>query len=275
VSALVIPTHRRPPGIYRLARALRWVGAIVFVVLVLYAGTVAYSAYEVARSSPQSRGLSASFAANGTIEVQGSISLSDPGFYPIDGLSLTARILNATGLVLGNVASTPITVGPASTAVIPIDLFLPVSTTGPTVSLLTVDQYLVVKAWANATYAYLFPLSVELDENRSWGAPFQGFTASVGTPSMGGGGTVFLPVTIAFTNQADFTEQGTVTSTILSAAHATCGSVAFPLSVAPNTVYDQTENATLSSGCNPSGGELITTFSGSGYTLALPPEAIP
>lgn len=274
MAALVVPTHRRPPAIYRAARALRWAGAVVFVLLLIFAGTVAYSAVEVARSSPQSHGLSAAFTENSTIEVQGSFTLSNPGLYPIQGFDLTARVLNDSGVLLGDASSPPVTVGPSSSAVIPIALFIPVTSNGPAVSLLTVDQYLEVRAWANTTYAYLFPISVSLTENRSWGAPFQGLTVTLGAPS-GGGGMVTLPVTIAFTNQADFTEAGTLTSVVESASATVCGSVVFPLDVPPGTVYDQTEDATLSSGCNPAGGEVVTTFAGNGFTLVLPPEAIP
>lgn len=274
MSALVVPTHRRPPGIYRLARALRWTSALVFVAVLIFAGTVGYSAYEVARSSPQSRGLTASFAPNGTIEVSGSFTLSNPGFYPIQSLELTARIVNASGVFLGKVATVPQDIAPTSTGVFPVALYLPSSAVGAAASLLTVDQFLTVGAWANVTYAYLFPLSVALVENRSWGAPFENLRATLGTPS-GGGGTVTVPVTVTFANHANFAEVGTLSFVIESSGLVNCGGAVFPLDVPPQGLYDQTESATLSTGCSPSGGHLLITYTSGGTVIPFPPQAIP
>jgi hypothetical protein len=274
VSALVVPTHRRPPPIYRLARALRWISTIVLVALIIFAGTVVYSAVQVARSSAQSRGLSASFAANGTVEVGGSFTLSNPGVYPISGFTLTARIENSSGVNLGEIGVGPSGIAAFSTGVFPIALYLPVSSSGPTASLLTVDQTLRVNAWGNATYAYLFPLSIELAENRSWGAPFEGFTASLGTPT-GGGGTITIPVTVTFSNHASFPDTGTLSFVIESAAHVSCGGSQFSISAEPGSLYDQTQDVTLSSGCSPAGGQILSTYSTGGTPIPLPPEAIP
>ena len=274
MATLVVPTHRRPPAIYRLARALRWIGAIVLAALIVFAGTAAYSAVEVARSSAQSRGLSASFAPNGTIEIAGSFSLSNPGLYPIRGLQMTARIANSTGVFLGRLGGGQIDISPSSTGTIPISLYIPVSGTDAAASLLTEDQYLRVDAWGNATYAYVFPVSVTLSENRSWGAPFENFRASVGAPS-GGGGSVTVPVTVTFSNHAGFPEVGTLTFVIVSSNLVDCGGGSFTLDAPPGTLFDQTQNVTLSSGCSPSGGQLQSTYSSGGTVISLPREAIP
>jgi len=274
VAALVVPTHRSPPAIYRAARALRWLSVIVLIVLIIFAGTVAYSAVEVARSSPQSRGFSASFGSNGTVVISGSFSLSNAGLYPIQGFELAARITNGTGAFLGTLGVGPTDIAPSSTADFPVALYLAVSANSPAVSLLTRDQYLGVSAWANATYAYLFPLSVTLTENRAWGAPFENFHASLGTPSLGGGG-VTVPVTVTFSNHASFTEAGTLSFIVQSSSSVDCGGATFPLNVPPGTLYDQTSEATLSSGCSPAGGELLATFTNGQTTLSFPPEAIP
>ena len=272
--APVLPFRSHPPGIYRLARAFRWLSTLVVVVLIIYAGTVVYSAYEVARSSPQSRGFTASFAPNGTVEIGGSFTLSNPGFYPIQSFSLTARITNATGVFLGNLKVGPTVIAPSSTGVFPVAVYLPVTSGSATESLLTEDQYLGLSAWGNATYAYLFPLSVTLSETRSWGAPFEGFTVTVGTPS-GGGGGITVPVTISFTNDASFTEVGTLAFVIESSMGAACGSDSFSLNVLPGTLYDQTEPVSLASGCSPAGGQVVSTYTSGGTTVVLPPEAIP
>lgn len=274
VATSDVPTYHHPPAIYRLAQLFRGLSVVVVVLLVVYAGTVVYSAYEVARSSPQSHGLSASFAPNDTVEIGGSFTLSNPGFYPIQSFALTARITNASGVFLGRLHVGPTVIAPSATDNFPVALYLPVSSVSAAESLLTQDQYLDVSAWGNATYAYLFPLSVTLTETRSWGAPFEGFAVKVGTPG-GGGGMVTLPVTVTFTNDASFSEQGTLAITVVSSADVTCGSTSFPIDVPPGNLYDQTETLSLSSGCSPAGGQVVTTYTSGGTTLVLPPEAIP
>lgn len=275
MSSWVVAPGRRPPGIYRFARALRWISTLVFVVLVIFAGTVAYSAVEVARSSAQSHGLSASFGTNGTIEIGGTFTLANPGLYPIEGFHLTARVANASGVFLGKLGVGPSTIGAGSTGSFPIALFVTVSGPGAAASLLTEDQYLRVDAWGNATYAYLFPVSVALTENRSWGAPFEGFMASVGAPSLGGGGSVTVPVTVSFSNHASYAEVGTLAFAIESSNLVTCGTGSFPLNVPPGAFYDQTQSVTLSSGCSPAGGELLSSYTTGGTTIPLPAEPIP
>jgi hypothetical protein len=253
---------------------LRVVSAIVLVLLILYAGTVAYSAIEVARSSVQSHSLSASFASNGTVEIAGSFTLSNPGLYPIDKVALTALIANGEGVFLGRLAVGPNDIAPSSTGVFPFAVYLPVSVSGAAESLLTVDQTLGVNAWGNATYAYLFPLSISLVENRSWGAPFEGFRATAGTPT-GGGGTLVVPVLVTFSNHANSPDQGTIAFVIESSGGVVCGSGSFPIDDAAGALYDQTENVAVSAGCSPAGGHLLTTYSAAGGMIPLPPETIP
>src|SRR5208282_929363 len=145
--------------------------------------------------------------------------LSNPGLYPIQGFELTARIATDTEVFLGKLGVGPTDIAPASTGTFPIALYLPLSGLAAATSLLTQDQYLHVNAWGNATYAFLFPLSVALTENRSWGAPFEDFQATVGTPS-GGGGSITVPVTVTFSNHASFAESGVLAFTIQSAGGA-------------------------------------------------------
>ena len=274
MAALVVPTHRRPPGIYRLARAFRVLGAIVLVILLIYVGTVAYSAYEIASSSAESHSLSAQFVSNGTLQVSGSFSLTNPGLYPIQSLELTARILNAGGIDLGTLHVGPSTVAAQGSGDFPIALSIPITEAGPAASLLTVDQVLLVKAWGNATYAYLFPLSIALNQSRSWGAPFEGLRASLGTPTTMGG-QVTLPVTVFFADHASVDDIGTLTYTVRSSTATDCGGSQFSIAAAPGALYDQTQDVTLSSGCSPAGGQILSTYSTGGSSIPLPPEVIP
>jgi hypothetical protein len=274
VAVLLVPTHRPPPAIYRLARALRWIGVIVLVLLILFAVSVAYSAYETAHATVESRQLTGVLVANGMIDVSGSFTLSNPGIYPIGGLELSVHIANDSGVHLGSVVVGPETIDGGSTGLFPISLALPISASSAAESLLFVDQYLQVRAWANVTYAYLFPLSVALAENRSWGAPFEGFAATTGTPTFSNG-TLSDPVTLTWANHASFAEQGSISFTIESSSQTDCGGGAFSMNVAPGAVYDQTQAVTLSTGCSPAGGEILLTLTIGGSTTSFPPEPIP
>jgi len=274
LAALGAPVHRSPPAIYRVARALRWFGIIVLVLLIVYAGSVAYSAYEAAHATVESRSLTGVLVENGNIEVSGSFTLSNPGLYPISGLELAVRLANDTGVHLGTVNVGPDTVDGGGTGEFPIAISLPIAASSAAESLLFVDQYIEVGAWANVTYAYLFPISVALTETRSWGAPFEGFDASLGTPKSVNG-SVVVPVTLTWSNHASFAEQGSISFVVDSAAQADCGGGSFPMNVAPGAVYDQTQDVTLSSGCSPAGGELLASITVDGSTTSFPPEPIP
>ena len=265
---------RRPPLRYRLARAFQRVALVVLVVLALYLSTVAYSAFELVQSSPRSGSYSAGFASNASIAVQGDFTLTNPGFYPVAGLTLELRLENSTGAFLGVVRSGSVTIAPRATASFPISVYVPVSPTSAAASLLVTDQYLTVGVWGNATYAYLFPVSIHFDQNRSWGAPFSNFRASVGAP-VGGGGALTVPITITYTNHAVLTEYGSLSLALIASNDTSCGSTSFSLNVPPGGFFDQTENATLAPGCSVSGGTAVATYVAGGATIPLPPEPIP
>lgn len=274
MTTLGAPIYRRPPAIYRAARALRWVGVIVLVLLIIYAGSVAYSAYEAAHATVESRSLTGVLVENGDIDISGSFTLSNPGIYPISGLELAVRLANDTGVHLGTAQVGPDTVDGGSTGLFAIAIALPITASSAVESLLFVDQYIEVGAWANVTYAYLFPLSVALTESRSWGAPFEGFQATVGTPTLVND-TVVAPVTLTWANHASFAEQGSVSFVVESAAQVPCGNGTFPMNVNPGSVYDQTQDVTLSTGCSPLGGDVLASITVDGSTTSFPPEPIP
>jgi len=270
----VVPRARKPPGLYRLARWFRRLSLVVLIVLILFLASVGYSAVELVKSSPQSGGYSAGFGANDTVAVTGSLSLSNPGFYPVSGFSLNLRIQNASGTLLGNLAEGPETLPAHTTTVFPIALYLPITPNGPAASLLTTDQNLVLGVWGNATFAYLFPVSLHFDENKSWGAPFAEFLVQPGSPTTANG-TTTVPVTVSFSNHASFAEVGMLEVVLLSSDGTACGAGGFSLNVLPSGFYYQTQAIDLASGCSLQDGSAEAAYTGSGATIPLPPEALP
>ena len=274
MSSWLAPPLRRPPRLYRLARLFGRLSVVVLVVLAVFLATALYSAAELVRASPQAGGYSAGFAPNDTVSISGKLSLSNPGLYPVSGFTLSLRVLNQSSVFLGAVAAGPVGLAPRSTTAFPIALYLPIVSDGPAESLLVQDQVLEVGVWGNATYAYLFPISVHFVQNQSWGAPFAGFRASASAPS-GANGSVVGPLTISFTNHASFPESGSLDLVLRSPGGASCGTTAFALNVAPGAFYYQTRSVAIATGCSVAGGSVDPTFVGGGATIPLPPEALP
>jgi len=274
VSLPVYPPFRHPPALYRLARAFRRISLVVLVLILLFLGTALYSAVEVLRSGPSTGPFTAGFGPNDTVAVSGSLNFSNPGFYPISAFSVHLRVVNASHVYLGEGSFGPVDLPNGATQPITITFYLPVSSTGPGGSLLTEDQTLNVSVWGNATYAYLFPISISVETNKSWGAPFADLSIGVGTPVASGAGAV-VPVTIQFQNHAKFAESGELNFALVPLGGPSCGGGSFDLAVPPGGQFDQTTNVPISSGCSPSGGSLEAVYVGNGGTIPLPPQRIP
>jgi|HubBroStandDraft_1064217.scaffolds.fasta_scaffold00240_17 hypothetical protein len=269
------PIYRRPPrppGIYRAARGLRRAALIALVLVLLYVGIVAYSAVEVVKSSPGVGNSSTTMDSNGTVAISTSFTLPNSGFFPIQQFALHFRILNTTGDVL--VASTvgPTDIPAGSNQSIPVELYFPL--TGGGASLLTENQYLQWQVWGNATYGYLFAISIDIATEKSWGAPFANLSVRVGTPSGGNGSTV-VPVSVTFSNDASFSDSGSLDFQVVPASGPDCGQGSFVLNVPSNSPFSQTQNIAVASGCDPSGGHVAAEYVTPGSTVPLPSEAIP
>jgi len=266
--------RRTPPPLYRLSRLFRRLSLLVLVVTIVFLATVAYSAVRFVQSSPERGGYAAQFASNGTVAVTGSVELSNPGFYPVDGFTLGLRVLNSSGWFLGEIHAGPVTLAPGVATTVPLALYLPVVAGTPAESLLVADQDLTVGVWGNTTYAYLFPISVHFSQTKFWGAPFSNLTVTPGSPTLENG-SVVVPVTVTFANHATFTEFGTLNFQVFPASGPACGSSSFALNVLPGARFDQTENVGLSAGCSIAGGHVDATFASGGTVLPLPSESLP
>src|SRR5271170_1065436 len=247
MSGPFYPTSRRPPPLYRLARGFRRASLLVLVLLILFAASVAYSTSEIQQAPPTVGSFSSNFQSNGTIALASTVTVSNPGFYPIQAFTLDARVLNGTGVFLGAFALGPTTLAGQASNVYPIALYLPVSETGPGASLLVNSQALSLTLWGNATFGYLFPAGLTIQDNRAWGAPFSNLAYSVGP--VNGNGT--LPVSLSFQNKASFSDAGTVRLVILASSGTTCGGATWTLNVGPGQAFDQTQPVMLAAGCSP------------------------
>jgi hypothetical protein len=261
-----------PPGLYRLARALRRLSTILLVLLVVFVAIVAYSAVQIVKAKPSLASPTTQFEPNDTIGLTTTFGLNNPTFFPIQQFLLHFEIQNGTGTALVDSSAGPETIAAGATDVLPIQLYLPVSASDT--DLLTQDQYLDWSVWGNASYAYLFTVSVEVQTQRSWGAPFDDLAVVLGTPFVANG-VEEIPVTVSFTDNAEFADEGMLDYQVVPTAGADCSQGSFALDVPPGTPYDQTQDVALAMGCNPAGGHVSAEFVVNGATIPLPPEPIP
>lgn len=268
------PPRRTPPGLYRLARAFRRISLLILVVAILFLATAIYSAVQVVRSGPTAGNFGASFDSNDTVAVTGDLNFTNHGFYPISAFSVHVRVLNESHVYLGEGSFGPVSLPSGALQPIAIAFYLPIGTSGPGESLLTEDQVLNVSVWGNATYAYLIPVSIAVETNKSWGAPFADLAVSVGAPMPTSGGYE-VPVTIQWQNHASFDEAGTLEFSVVSGNGPTCGSSSFPVSVPSGGSFDQTKDVSIVNGCSPVGGTIAAEYVLNGLTIPLPPERIP
>jgi hypothetical protein len=273
MSTVLPLEHHRPPRLYRLARLFRRLSVVVLVVLIVFVATAIYSAARVVQSSPQAGGFSPALAGNNTLEISGSVAFANPGFYPVTGFSVAVRVLNETGILLGSSTNGPTTLNAGGTTVFPVSIFIPVEPGGPAASLLVTDQTLNASVWGNATFAWLFPVSVHFAQNRSWGAPFADLSVAPGTPVMQNGTTV-VPVSLSFSNDASFLVAGNLALLLAASNGVRCGNTTYTLDVPGGSSYMQTQDVTLSPGCSLAGGTAQATYTGSGVRVTLPPEPL-
>lgn len=274
MTAAVYPAYGSPPPLYRAARALRRASLLVLVVLIVFTASVAYSAVLTAKSSSHLGAFSESFAANGTLVLNGGLTLHNDGFYSVQGLTVSVRLTNTSGAFVGAARLGPTDLASQGSATYPLTLYVPVSGAGAGPSLLTQDQSLPVSVWANATFGYLFPVSLTISTTRSWGAPFADLVVSVGAPTVNASGT-YLPVLVSFQNHAPIADAGLLEIALVASGGTRCGSGGFALNVPPGTPYSGSSQVMIVSGCSPAGGTVQPTFVTPGYAVALPTEPIP
>lgn len=244
----------------------------MLLLVILYVGIVAYSAVQVVKTAPRVGGDTVQLESNDTVGILTSFTLTNPSLFPIQQFGLHFRILNGSSLPLFSSTVSSGNIAAEGSTVIPVDLYVPLTTAGT--SLLTENQYLQWDVWGNASYGYLFPVSIGVETERSWGAPFDNLTAALGAPGAVNGSDT-IPVTVTFSNDATFSDDGTLDFQVVPQTGSNCAQGSFVMDVPAGGTYSSTERVPISSDCDLLGGHLSAEFVGSGYTVPFPPEAIP
>jgi hypothetical protein len=260
--------YRLPP-LLRGSRAFFLLGTIALVVLILYVGSAVYYATRV--SSPGTASETETVLPGDILQVNATVNVSNPGPFPIAGLTLAGILDDANGSFLASGTSAPVTLvgGSAGPVTLGVHLYLP-SILDRAEPLLTQSAKLPFYVWVNGTYASLVGVGLGYNGTYDWGAPFQGLNASFAAPSVLANGTIALPVSLFFSNEAPLDLAGTATVVVSGPDGAPCGHITLPISVPTQTSYDETNTAYLSEGCSPSGGSYSVSYVGNGMDLTLP-----
>ncbi|HEV2450140.1 MAG TPA: hypothetical protein VGU43_07030 [Thermoplasmata archaeon] len=256
---------------------IRTFRVVTWVILIALGGYLATAAYSAISLSPHGAG-SAQFSVldDGTVVIQATVNLSNPGYFPFTGLTIrsTLTLPNSSAPWLTS-ASQPINLmsGGTAQAVLRFSVSLPELSAQS--FLLTRDVTLNETDYLNGTYATFVDFALVANETVNWGAPFHGFHAIVGAPQPESNGTLGVPVTISYTDDAQFALDGALEAALESSAGAVCARGTLPIVSQPHSSTVENQTFYLPPGCSPSGGQLLSTFVAPGYSVPLPAEPVP
>ncbi|MHB1434893.1 MAG: hypothetical protein ACYCPN_01075 [Thermoplasmata archaeon] len=278
-----MPNHNprpRPPALYRAARAIRRISAILLVLALIFAGVATYSGVKFAQgvqqhSSQPIGGFTSQFTANQTLDLSAHYPLNNSGLLPVNGLSIALAVRNSSGVLLTQGSTRGVQIASGSSVSVPFSLAISVSNSSPAISLLVTDQNLSIFVWANVTYAYLFPVQLSFQQSYGWGAPFHGLSTTFGTPFVLPNGTVAVNTTLSFSDHLAMTLQGKLVVRLDSSGGSTCGILNYPMDLHGGVNYRSTQTVYLTPGCSPLGGTVRGVFIGPTYSFSLPNQVIP
>lgn len=243
--------------------------------IVAYVLTAAYSAAQIRPSHSNSNGTSVSWTTDGRLVLSTSINITNRGWYALADFRIETSVAFANGTLIAHGGAASVTVPPGGTTVVPIAISIPLGLTGPAAALLTHDAKLPATTFANATFAGVFGIHLEIPNNQSWGAPFFGLNATAGTPALEPNGSVAIPVRVMFQDHSSIDDRGSLLFSVESSTGSTCATGSFPVDVPSKAGFDQTQTLFFSSSCDPHGGTLVSSYTTMGVTVSLPPESLP
>ncbi|HXQ94627.1 MAG TPA: hypothetical protein VN864_05605 [Thermoplasmata archaeon] len=255
-----------PPALWRLARLFQILAVLWLVVVVVFLASVAYSGSKIRPAGETGPTAPPTFSGTDTITLTGQVNVSNPGWYPLDDLSLLTVVDEPNGTFLATGGSPVTSVAAGGTTTVPFSITIALADKAFARSLLTEDATLPSTTWVNATYVRLIHVELSVPVNVSWGAPLFGLNVTPGTPAPQSNGTAAVPLTVSFADHAKFPVGGTAKYTLASGG-STCASGSLPVAVASGGTYNETTTAYLGPGCSPNGATLTLRFVGAGWAL--------
>lgn len=221
-------------------RALGWANAIFWIILLLFAITIVYSAVQI-----QPRFGEPSVAnTNGALVVSLPLSIFNGGFYDINRFNLTTQILDNRGSAI-NRSSTLVPIlpkGENTTIEHRMTLSIEQAATSNLSYLLFNDSELNIEAIVKLLYANAFPIEISTNFTTPWGAPFANLT--LGNIAVISSTRVSMP--LSFENHSFLAMNGTIRVEIVDNANNTIGGTSLPFDAPPEIRFERNIEVTVS-----------------------------
>jgi len=226
-------------------RALGWATAALWILVILFSGTVVYSAMQIGMDFGEEPEMTVS---NGEMTMAIPFSISNGGLYDISELNITTVIAAENETVISRSTTTVplISRGKTVNETHDIRLSLDDMLTKNLTYMLFNDINLSVGMLVGLTYAYAIPLTVSTSLPMPWGAPLNNLT--IGEPSFTAIGESSYNVTVplSFENHAFFSLNETIRLEIMDGNNL-IGSKEENIPVPPRTRYDNPIFVTIGS----------------------------
>jgi hypothetical protein len=244
------------------------VGTVALVLLLLYVGAAAAWATQLSES--HSGRVLTTVEPGDILRLTDSYNLSNPGPFAVTGVTVEVFLDHPNGSFWFG-SRTPVqTIDGGGHSVLRVEFSFPLGDPEVDHDLLVNDSTLPYQAWVNGTYAGFVAVSVGDSSQYSWGAPFEGLNASLGSPTVQTNGSVSAPLELRFNNHSPIDLVGTLSVVVRNAEGASCGGSTFPVSAASHDAFDAHETFYLPTGCSPSGASYGASWTGSGLSASLP-----
>lgn len=219
-------------------RALGWATAALWILVILFSGTVVYSAMQIGMNFGEEPEMAVS---NGEMIMSLPFSISNGGLYDISELNITTFIAAENETVISRSTTTVplISRGDTVNETHDISISLDDIVTKNLTYMLFNDINLSVSMFIGLTYAYAIPLTISTDLPMPWGAPLNNLEIGEISP------TPPYDLPLSFENHAFFGLNGTINLEIMDSLNELIGSGTTDILVQPGGVYDDTIPVTI------------------------------
>lgn len=220
-------------------RALGWATTILWILVILFSGTVVYSAMQIRMNFEEEPQVTTS---NGTLKMSIPFSISNGGLYDISELNITTLTVAENETVISRsttsvfLISRGYTVNGTYDIIVSLDDILAKKLT----YLLFNDTDLNVDMFVALTYAHTIPLKISSNLTMPWRAPLYNLTVSeitIVSPNQ-------VNVSLSFKNRALFSLDGTIRLEIVDSNNRTRSGTT-DIFVLPGDSYDKAIPVTM------------------------------
>lgn len=224
-------------------RALGWATAALWILVILFSGTVVYSAMQIGMDFGGEPEMAVS---NGEMTMSIPFSISNGGLYDISELNITTFIAaeNETVISRSTTRVPLISRGDTVNETHDISISLDDMLTKNLTYMLFYDINLSVGMLVGLTYANAIPLTISTSLTMPWGAPLNNLEIgeiSITLPPP----SVQVNVPLSFENHAFFGLNGTISLEIMDSLNELIGSGTTDILVQPGDEYDKTIRVTI------------------------------